>query len=305
MNSVNNTERPLIAGLGEILWDVFPDGPRFGGAPANFACNAAGLAGDSADVAMVSAVGNDELGSRALAALEAHRVATDGVARRPQPTGTVNVTLDESGKASYGFASDTAWDNLIWTDDLRALAACTQAVCFGTLGQRSSVSRDVIQSFVAATPAECLRVFDINLRPPYWSEDVFQQSLTLASVLKLNEDELPVLARLLDLQGDDESLLAAINERCDLQLSVLTRGASGALLVRRTGERAAVSGQKVQVIDTVGAGDSFTAAIVVGLLKQLPLRATAEWAARVAAFVCTQPGATPELPDSVAKAPEA
>lgn len=296
MTEQRDTTQPLVLGLGEILWDVFPDGPRFGGAPANFACNFAGLAGLSARVAMVSAVGDDPLGHKALEALTERHVSTDGIATSQQPTGTVLVTLDAAGHAGYEFAEHTAWDNLVWHDSLDALAHNASAVCFGTLGQRSAVSRETIRRFVRETPERCLRVLDINLRPPYWSGDVVLASLQMANVLKLNEDELSVVAELLSLTGSEIELLGLLVERFRLKAAVMTRGAHGAVLMSE-GQVSEHPGRQVNVIDTVGAGDSFTATVVLGLLRGLPLDRINAWAGVVAAWVCSQPGATPAIPD--------
>ena len=287
---------PTIVGLGEILWDVFPDGPRFGGAPANFACSAAELTQGSCRVEMISAVGDDEFGPPALQALRDHGVGVDYVPIKAQQTGQVLVRLDDKGQATYTFAEDTAWDNLNWSTDLAALAMHTAAVCFGTLGQRSNASQDVIRRFVDATPGDCLRIFDINLRPPYWTPDVIRQSLPLSNILKLNDAELPELAALLDLSGSDEQLAAQLIDHFQLKLVVLTRGDNGSLLVDATGQTSELAGDRIPVVDTVGAGDSFTAAIAVGLLKGLDLSSLHRRAANVAAFVCSRAGATPSIP---------
>lgn len=291
--------RPTIVGLGEVLWDVFPDGPRFGGAPANFACSAAQLAGSRAAVWMAGSVGLDDLGTRALAELRSHGVVTDCVTQAPHPTGQVLVELDAAGHATYTFAAGTAWDNLTWSHELAALAARSDVVCFGTLGQRSEISRKTIQRFVRETPPSCLRVFDINLRPPFWSADVVLESLELANILKLNDAELPVLRELLALPGTDRDVLKQLCERYSLKMVALTRGAAGSILLSSDGRCSELAGTPVEVVDTVGAGDAFTAALAVGLLEGMPLPALHDWAARVAAFVCTQPGATPRIPDSV------
>lgn len=282
-----------VVGLGEILWDVFPDGPRFGGAPANFACHAAQL---GARAFMVSAVGQDELGTKAIKALEEKRVETSRVARSEFPTGIVTVQLDDAGKASYEFAPETAWDHLEWSDDLKTLADQTAAVCFGTLGQRSESSRRTIQKFVEALSSEsALRIFDINLRPPFYSEEIILESLNLANVLKLNDDELPHLAKLCGLTGSEVELMREFSRRYRLKLVALTRGDQGAVLCRGE-EISEHPGVTAAVADTVGAGDSFTAALVMGLLNHLPLDAINERACKIAAFVCSQPGATPEIP---------
>ncbi len=292
-------QRPCIVGLGEVLWDVFPDGPRFGGAPANFACSVAELAGDRAEVVMVSSVGTDELGHRALQELRGHGVETRCVSQVDRPTGRVDVRLDAGGSASYVFAADTAWDNLSWSPELDELAARADAVCFGTLGQRSDSSRDVILRFLRSTRPDCLRVFDINLRPPYWTEDVVLQSLELASVLKLNDAELPVLAEMLGLQGSEHEQLSQLMGRRQLDVVALTRGAKGSMLLSRAGGSSDVPGNATDVADTVGAGDAFTAALVLGLFDGLPLGEMNDWANRVAAYVCSQSGATPQFPDSL------
>jgi fructokinase len=290
---------PVIVGLGEVLWDVFPDGPRFGGAPANFVCSAAGLGRSQFEVVMASAIGHDELGQLASAELNDHHVNTAAVARVNYPTGQVNVTLDEEGHASYEFASNTAWDHLYWTDGLAVLANRTNVVCFGTLGQRADDSQRTIRRFVASTPPACLRLLDINLRSPFWNQDVILQSLAMANALKLNDSELPVIASLLQLRGSDEAVLAQIMERYSLKLIALTRGAHGSLLLRDSGECSDLAGQSIHVVDTVGAGDAFTATLALGVLRGLRLDTINRWASDVAAFVCTQAGATPRLPASL------
>ncbi len=288
-----------IVGLGEVLWDVFPDGPRFGGAPANFACSAAGLAGSVARCYMVSAVGRDELGRQALTKLGELGVKTDGVAQLERPTGTVTVQLDDAGHASYEFAADTAWDNLGWSNQLHDLAKQTTAVCFGTLGQRSEASAQVIRKFVRSTSDRCLKIFDVNLRTPFWTDDVIRESLPLCNALKCNDEELPVLARLFEVPGSDERVLSQLVEKFGLQFAALTRGAAGSLLVSGTLGTSDLDGVETAVVDTVGAGDSFTAALALGLLHDLPLKLTHAWATQVAAFVCSQAGATPSIPEDL------
>lgn len=289
--------RATVIGIGEILWDVFPDGPRFGGAPANFACSVAELARDRIDVYMAGGAGADDLGRKAIGALHAHGVDTSCVAVVDRPTGLVLVELDAAGGASYEFTADTAWDNVAWSDELQKLAARADAVCFSTLGQRSEISRQTIQRFVRATPAGCLRVLDINRRPPFWNEAIVLQSLHLANVLKLNDAELSVLADMLGWSGADHELLQQLVDRFSLQVVALTRGAVGSSLLSESGERSDMPGQPTIVVDTVGAGDSFTAALVIGLLGGLPLATINAWGNRVAAFVSSQPGATPYIPD--------
>src|SRR5689334_21083086 len=187
--------RPTIVAVGEILWDVFPDGPKFGGAPANFACTAAELAGDQADIYIVGAVGPDALGRQAVELLASHGVDTAHVQLADYPTGQVNVTLDAAGKPTFEIAENTAWDHVDWLSELEELAALADAVCFGTLARLSPASRETISRFVRSTRLDCLRILDINLRPPFWTEDIVRESLELANVLKLYDAELPILAQ--------------------------------------------------------------------------------------------------------------
>jgi fructokinase len=294
--SLSNSTRRCIVGLGEVLWDVFPDGPRFGGAPANFACSAAELAGERIDVFMVGAVGVDDLGRRAVESLRKHGVDPSYIAVVEQPTGQVLVKFDAAGHPSYEIATDTAWDNVPSPDALLQLAGRVDAVCFGTLAQRSDATRRTIHEFIRATPAGCLRVLDINLRPPFWSETAAIESLHFANVLKLNDVELGALAELLKWKGTPRELLRQLMDQFSLQAVALTRGDQGALLMASSGESSDSPGEPTAVVDTVGAGDAFTAALVVGLLAGLPLAAINTWANRVAAFVCSQPGATPTFP---------
>lgn len=284
-----------IAGVGEILWDRFPDGDKFGGAPANFAGSAAQVASDRAQVYVVSGVGQDDLGCEALERLAQRDVDTSCVAQLDQPTGTVDVSVGPTGSASYEFASDTAWDNLTWLNEFAELAPQCDAICFGTLGQRSQQSRETFRRFIRETPAECLRIFDINLREPYFNDEVILASLELANVLKLNDEELPVVARLGNLEGSQESLLRQLAARYELNCIALTCGADGAILLRGD-ELNKAPGRPTEVTDTVGAGDAFTAALAVGLLDEAPLDQINDHATSLAAYVCSQAGGAPAIP---------
>ena len=289
--------RPTIAGIGEVLWDIYPDAAHFGGAPANFACHAASL---GAEAWMVSAVGTDELGDRALAALREHSVHCTHLVQNPRrATGTVRVSLDAAGIASYEFAADTAWDHLEWTDDLAALAARCDAVCFGTLGQRSPVSRETIRRFVKAVPRTALRVFDVNLRQRFYDMETIAASLQIATALKLNDDELPIVAELCGIHATTpREMLIELMTRYDLSLAALTRGPRGSLLIS-TSEENECPAPSTDVLDTVGAGDAFTATLVTDFLRGSPLAKINRHANAVAAFVCSQNGATPPLSDEL------
>jgi fructokinase len=276
-----------------MLWDVFPDGAQFGGAPANFACHAATFGGRAA---MVSRVGEDDWGTRALEILAQRGVITEHVARDAQhPTGTVQVALDAAGKPTFTIAENVAWDHLAWSAGLETVAQDAGAVCFGTLGQRCDESRETIQRFIRATPPSTLRIYDINLRPPFYNDRLILESVELANVLKLNDDELPHLGSLCGLSGSDRELMRQLADRFGLECIALTRGAEGAVLLR--GEQINEHpGVPADVVDTVGAGDSYTAALATGLLRGLELERINQTACRVAAYVCSRAGATPELP---------
>jgi fructokinase len=287
--------RPVIVGLGEVLWDVYPDAARFGGAPANFAYHAASL---DAESWLVSSVGVDELGDRALDTLRQHEVESACVARDAEhPTGRVDVTLDSLGRASYEFADNTAWDHIAWSDALHSLARRCDAVCFGTLAQRSSQSRDTIQQFVKTTPFSALRMFDVNLRKQFYDAAVIDQSLRLATALKLNEEELPIVARLCGVnESHPRDAVRALMNMYSLRLVALTRGPDGAMLIAGA-EESTSPALTTTVVDTVGAGDAFTAGVVIGFLAGLPLADVNAHANAVASFVCSQPGAVAALPD--------
>lgn len=289
------TRKLVIAGIGEVLWDVYPDAARFGGAPANFACHAAALGGEAW---MASAVGVDELGRSALDTLENAGVRCETIARdRDHDTGQVLVMLDSSGQASYKFADDSAWDHIEWSVALESLAERCDAVCFGTLGQRSPISRATIQRFVSATPQRALRMFDVNLRQHFFDQRTIDTSLQIASAVKLNEEELPKVAELCEIDASTpRHMLRQLVERYDLRLAAVTCGAEGALLLAGD-EESTCPAVPAKVVDTVGAGDAFTATLVPDFLRGLPLAEVNRHANAVASFVCSQPGAVMKLPD--------
>ena len=283
-------KRPVVAGIGEVLWDIYPDAAHFGGAPANFASHAARLGAESL---MVSAVGADAHGDKALQALSDRGVNTSRVAcDQAHPTGQVLVTLDAQGVPHYEIALDSAWDHLAWSADLAAFAERCDAVCFGTLAQRSPDSRATIRRFVEAVPRHALRIFDVNLRQRFYDRDTIEMSLRHASAVKLNAEELPIVTQLLGLGGySHRELLRQLMDTYDLRLAALTRGPAGALLLDDRGEDDCPAPPTV-VVDTVGAGDAFTASLVVDVLRGLPLSEINRRANALASLVCSQPGAT-------------
>ena len=290
------SQRNVVVGIGEILWDLFPQGPRFGGAPANFTCSASELGGDRFLVFMVGNIGRDALGKRAIQSLQDHGVDTSHVSFVDRATGQVNVRLND-GQAVYEFADDAAWDHLTWSNDLERLGERTNAVCFGTLGQRSEPSRNTIRRFISSAPRDCLSICDINLRSPFYDDAVIHESLMLANVVKLNDDELPIVASSCGLSGTAGEIITQLVNRFDLQVVALTHGSAGSVLFRdrEISQRPAVD---TSVVDTVGAGDAFTAALAIGLLDGHDLDQIHRTASRVAAFVCSRSGATPKIPKS-------
>ncbi|MFH1009355.1 MAG: carbohydrate kinase [Candidatus Latescibacterota bacterium] len=283
----------LLVGLGEILWDQLPSGKKLGGAPANFAYHAHALGGIGA---VVSCIGDDPLGRELLAKLDALDLKRDHViVDKLYPTGTVSVQVDPSGHPSYTIHEPVAWDFIRESLQLLELAARADAVCFGSLAQRSEVSRRTIQSILRATRSSCLRIFDVNLRQSFYSREVISTSLELAHILKINDEELPVVADMLSLSGDESPILEALAIRYNLGIIALTRGDRGSLLYS-TGRISEHKGHPAQVADTVGAGDSFTAALALGVLRGDDLDQINDHANRLASFVCSQVGATPALP---------
>lgn len=298
-------EPRLILGIGELLWDVLPQGPRLGGAPANFTVMA-GRLGDHA--AILSRVGRDDFGRAALEQLSGLPVDGGNVqVDAAHETGRVTVEFND-GQPSYIIHEPAAWDFLELTDGWVQLAERADAICFGSLAQRSSVSRQTIQTLVAEAQSDCVRVFDVNLRTPFYSAEVIQESLELATVMKMNDAEVPLV---LELLGLDRPALAErpqdllkngaqvlLREFPTLTLVAITRGGSGSLLVARN-EWNEHPGVPVKVADTIGAGDSFTAAMTHYLLRGASLATLNEAGNRWGAWMASQSGAMPELPGDV------
>ena len=290
--------KPLVIGMGEALWDVLPEGRKIGGAPANFAFHA-GQAG--MDARVVSAVGRDALGDETLLTLQQKGLNTDAVARVDFPTGVVQVTLSEGGIPQYDICEGVAWDNIPFTPALDELARNAQAVCWGSLAQRSEVSRNCIYRFLDAMPSEQgrLKVFDINLRQHFYSIDVIEASCQRANVLKINEEELVIVSELLRLGTPQvEQQCRHLMARFSLDMLVLTCGSNGSYIFTPVETSFRVT-PLVQVADTVGAGDSFTATLVADLLKGEPVGVAHEHAVQLAAYVCTQQGAMAEWPEAL------
>ena len=284
-----------VAGLGEILWDILPEGKKLGGAPANFAYHAGQFLGQANTLA-ISALGEDDLGRETLASLNAkglgHLLPTV-----PHPTGTVQVTLDQQGIPAYDIKEQVAWDNIPFNSDLQTVARHCRAVCFGSLAQRSSVSRKTIQQFLDLTPQDCLKIFDINLRQQFYTKEVLQASLHRCNILKINDEELEIVGQMFGITDlDPEEKCHRLIEEYHLKILVLTCGVAGSY-VFTPNHRSFLDTPQVQVADTVGAGDSFTGSFCAALLMGKSIAEAHKLAVEVSAFVCTQNGAMPTLPD--------
>lgn len=287
-----------VVGIGEILWDVFPEKRVLGGAPANFAFHARSL---GAAAAVVSRVGTDELGDQIVAEVGTHGVETRFLERDPvHPTGTVSVRVDTKGKPVYEIHEDVAWDFIAAGDEALGYVSEADAICFGSLAQRSSTSQRTIQRLLAGVPETALKVFDVNLRQSFYSPETIESSLVLANVLKLSDDELPAIAGMMDVSGSDEACLEELARRFSLRLAALTRGSKGSLLWSEKEISTHPGVAPPEMRDTVGAGDSFTATAVMGLLAGHPLDRVNDQANRVASWVCSQDGAAPALPEEYA-----
>lgn len=287
----------IIVGLGEALWDCLPEGRKLGGAPANFAYHVSQF---GYDAYAVSAVGTDDLGRETLAEFDAKGLKYE----MPQvsfPTGTVQVTLDESGIPTYDIKEGVAWDNIPFTARLEEMARQCRAVCFGSLAQRYDASRRTIYKFLDATPEDCLRIFDINLRQNFYSKEVIRESLKRCNVLKINDEELVIIGRMFGYPGlDFENKCWLILGKYDLDMLVLTCGVNGSYVFSR-GAMSYMETPKVQVADTVGAGDSFTGSFVSSILSGKSVPDAHRTAVNVSAFVCTQNGAMPQVPEELKK----
>ena len=282
----------IIAGLGEALWDCLPEGRKIGGAPANFAYHASQF---GFEAYAVSAVGNDALGDETIEALQRNGLRLV-MPRVDFPTGQVQVTLDEDGVAAYDIREGSAWDNIPFTPEIEQLAGQCRAVCFGSLAQRSEVSRHTIYRFLDSTPRDCMRVFDINLRQNFYSKEVIQESLRRSSVLKINDEELVIIGRMFGYPGlDIENKCWLILGKYNLDMLILTCGVNGSYVFSR-GAMSYLETPRVEVADTVGAGDSFTGAFVASLLAGRTIPEAHRTAVGISAYVCTQNGAMPAVP---------
>ena len=287
----------VIVGMGEVLWDMLPEGKKIGGAPANFAYHVSQYGFDGC---VVSAVGDDKLGNEILESFNNRRL-NYLIQRVPYPTGTVQIELDEAGIPCYEIKENVAWDNIPFTVDLEKLAKKTRAVCFGSLAQRNTVSRETINRFldVMSDAAGQYRVFDVNLRQGFCDKEILCNSMKRCNILKINDEELIAVSRMFEYPGINlEDKCRALLSEYGLEILILTCGVNGSYVFTRENV-SFVNTPKIEVADTVGAGDSFTATFISAILKGKSIREAHELAVEVSAYVCTQNGAMPELPISI------
>ena len=285
-----------IVGLGEALWDVLPEGKKLGGAPANFAYHAGQF---GLDTSAISALGEDALAEETIDALKEHNL-NYLMPRVPYPTGTVQVTLAEGGIPTYDIKEGVAWDNIPYTDEMAEIARQARAVCFGSLAQRNSVSRENIRQFLADTPADCLKICDINLRQQFYSKEILEDSFKLCNILKINDEELVVVNRMFGYDGlDMRQTCEKMVQDYGLKMLVLTCGTNGSYVFTDDGLTSFQDTPKVAVADTVGAGDSFTGSFCACIINGKPVQEAHKIAVKVSAFVCTQNGAMPIVPEEL------
>ncbi len=290
------SSQSIIVGLGELLWDILPDGKKLGGAPANFAFHAAQL---GYEAWAVSAVGHDANGDEILDRL-AKLPMKHHIQRPPYPTGTVEVTM-KGAIPSYKICEGVAWDHIAWDETMAELAPRTRCVVFGTLAQRNEISRNSIRKFLSNMPQEnTLRIFDINLRQNYYNAEIIEESLQLCNAFKINDEEVGILQKLLpDLPDTMLDCARYFVKKYQLRYLILTCGKAGSYLFRAedVDNHSFVPTPDSPVVDTVGAGDSFTASLAAALLSEVcSLQEAHQFATDVATFVCSQKGAMPCLP---------
>ncbi len=285
----------VIVGIGEILWDMLPNGKVLGGAPANFAYHVSqfGFEGYA-----VSAIGGDELGDEIVSCLSKKKLKYL-IETTPYATGTVKVTLSGNGIPQYEICENVAWDNIPFTEEMEALARKTKTVCFGSLAQRNSVSRTSINRFLDFVPESALKIFDINLRQHFYTLELIEHALDRCNILKINDEEILIVGKLFGWESKSElEICNQLLHSSNLEIVVLTKGTEGSYVVTKN-ETSFKPTPLVEVADTVGAGDSFTAAFVSSLLGGQSISNAHQIAVDVSAFVCTQHGAMPILPENL------
>lgn len=284
--------KDIIVGLGEILWDIFPQKKILGGAPANFAFSVSQLGYDGY---VVSAVGDDMLGNNIIETL-AQKNLKHLLEVTADPTGTVYVDLSKDGIPQYKITEHVAWDNIPFTNQMLDLAKTARAICFGTLAQRSRISQESINKFIAEANDDCTIICDINLRQHYYSKELVEHSISIADIVKLNEDELKIISAMYNLEHlKEDAICQWLLEYHNLEVLILTKGADGSYILTSE-ELSYIPTPNVEVVDTVGAGDAFTASFIASYLKRVPIRVAHQLAVDISAYTCTQEGAMSPIP---------
>lgn len=283
--------KPVVVGIGELLWDVLPTGKRAGGAPVNFVYHATQM---GAEGYAISAVGNDVAGTEIIQELDKNHIISHYISTVEHPTGSVMVEL-KNGIPAYTIIEGVAWDHIPLTQDAIDLMKRADAVCFGTLAQRAPESRETLRTLLSYMTPEALRFFDINIRQSYYSKELVESLLRQANVFKINDEELELLRAMYSLEGTTEEVCRHLIREYDLRYLILTAGAEFSTVYSPT-EASTIPTPRVKVADTVGAGDSFSGAFIYSLLTGKSLREAHRKAVEVAAFVCTQSGAWPTYP---------
>lgn len=292
----NIIHKPVVIGIGELLWDMLPNGKQLGGAPCNYAYHSLKL---GCEAHIVSAVGNDILGLEVIKLFGALGLDASTIQIiNKEETGVVEVSLGNDGNVAYNIKEHVAWDNIRWNPDMKNLAESADVICFGSLAQRSIVTQNTIFKFIEHSRESCLKVFDVNLRQHYYSKDIIIKSLENTNILKLNETELPVLANILNY--DIGSVLDDLMKEYNIELIAYTKGSAGSI-IKTKNYTSEMKVPRIIVEDTIGAGDSFTAALVTGVLKNLDIDVIHNTASALSAYVCTQKGATPQIPEKLLK----
>ena len=287
--------KPLVVGIGELLWDIFPTGKRAGGAPINFVYHATQL---GAEGYAISAVGKDDLGQEILQELKTNKIS-NVITSVDYPTGTVQVKLN-NGIPDYTIVENVAWDHIPLTQTAIDLVKKADAICYGTLSLRNQDSRNTITKLLSYARKDALRFYDINLRQHYYSKELIEELLKLANIFKVNDEELLVLRDLFNLKGTDEEVCKYFMDTYNLKYVILTAGDKYSIVFSQA-ERSRIETPKVKVADTVGAGDSFSGAFVQGILSGKNLQEAHQQAVKISAFVCTQTGAWPEYTQDLIK----
>lgn len=279
-----------IIGIGELLWDLLPEGKELGGAPCNFVYHATKL---GASARILSAVGSDEMGKQILETIKKKNLLTDLIQINDNPTSTVDVKLNSLGVPKYFIHQDVAWDFLCFDESAVEIVNNADIVCFGSLAQRNARSRKTICQFLNVCKSEALIIFDINIRQTFYNKEIIEKSLHFCNVLKMNEEEFPIVCNLINLKGEDlDSKVKELMQKYNLKLLAFTKGMQGSILYTPT-QKSEMPTPKINVKDTVGAGDSFAAAMAIGFVNKLPLRSLHEKAIEIASFVCESNGSMP------------